>query len=80
MVVFNIRTKAEAAKKLALVKQEFLKLSSNLNCRRLIPTLMCLDDAVYNMAKEVYAAHRVDNHFKESPELYESFIEFLLQW
>ena len=80
LVFFNVKTKAEAVKKLGLVKQEFLELSSNLNCRRLIPMLLCLEDAVSNIAKDVIAAHRIDNHFKESPELYESFIEFLLQW
>ena len=80
MVVFNVKTKAEAAKKLAQVKQEFMNQSSNLNRRRIIPALLCLEDAVYNIAIDILAAHRVDNHFEESPELYSSFIEFLVQW
>ena len=80
LVFFTVKTKAEAAKNLARVKQEFLELSSHLNCRRLIPMLLCLEDAVENIVKVFYVAHRIDNRFKESPELYESFIEFLLQW
>jgi hypothetical protein len=80
LVVFQVKTKAEAAKKLATIKQKFQELSSNQNCRRMIPALLCLDDAVSNMVKDVYATHRVKRHFEELPELYESFIEFLLQW
>jgi hypothetical protein len=76
----KIKTKAEAAKRLAQLNERFAELSSNNNCRRLIPTLLCLDDSVSNLMKDVLKNHRLNNDFEQLPELYLSYMEFLLQW
>jgi hypothetical protein len=76
----TIRTKTEAAKRLAQLNERSAELSSNHNCRRLIPTLLCLDDSVSNLMKDVSRNHRLNNDFDEMPDLYVSYMEFLLQW
>jgi len=80
LAVSNIKTKAEAAKKLALNREDFVIQSSKLNCRKMIPILLCLDDAVSNLEKTVLTAHKVQNQFGEAPELYVSFFQFIQQW
>jgi hypothetical protein len=76
----KIQTKAEAVKRLTHLNARFVELSFNHNCRRIIPILLCLDDSVSNLMKDVLKNHRFNNDFEQTPELYLSYMEFLLQW
>ena len=80
MGVFIITTKAEAAKKLEQVKKEFEKKSLGLNLRRIIPAILCLEESLYNLGNDIITTHKIEKGFEENPELYSSFMEFLLEW
>ncbi len=66
---FRATNKAEAGKKLALVEKEISAQFIKLNSRKLIPLLLCLEDAVNSLEIEIARSYLVENKFQEAPEL-----------
>ena len=60
MTEFKASTKAEAARQLLIIKKDILEQAQKLNSRKIIPLLLCLEDAINNLEVSILKSEEVE--------------------
>lgn len=80
MTLFRATSKAEAGRKLALIDKEILAQAPKFNSRKVVPLLLCLEDAVNNLEISISKTHKIDKTFGEHPEHLQALVYFVSEW
>lgn len=79
MTEFRASTKAEAARQLVLVNKEILEQSRKFNSRKVVPLLLCLEDAINNLEISICKREEVDNE-QIHPMINLALTYFVFEW
>ena len=77
LTLFRAATKAEAGRKMALIDKEILAQAPKFNSRKVVPLLLCLEDAVNNLEISISKAHKIDKIFDRHPEHLQALVYFV---
>lgn len=80
MTLFRATSKPEAGRKLALIEREILAQAPKFNSRKVIPLLLCLEDAVNNLEISISRTQKINKKFEGFPKHLQALVYFIFEW